>query len=47
VRTYKVWGNKIIIYQENNELIRVNINDTPSIPKPLKKGLSISVEQIA
>jgi hypothetical protein len=47
VKTFRVWGNTVIIYKENNELVKVNLSGDSVIPKPLKQGLSISVEQIA
>lgn len=47
VKNYKVYNDQVIIYQENNEVGYVSLTGEPKVPKPLKQGLSISVEQIA
>lgn len=45
IKTFKCWGSKAIIYQENNELMQI---DTDSLlVSPVKPGLWISVEQIS
>jgi len=45
VKYFRCWGSKVIIYTENNELIQVSLENFH--PSPVKKGLCISVLQIA
>ncbi|CAI2379821.1 unnamed protein product [Moneuplotes crassus] len=45
VRNFKCWGDKVIIYIENNELLQVSLDTFEC--SPIKPGFCISVNQIA
>lgn len=45
VRNFKWWGDRVIIYIENNELLQVSLDTFEA--SPIKLGLCISVSQIA
>jgi hypothetical protein len=45
VKNFKVWGDKVIVYIENNELLQIPLKSLD--PSPVKPGLCISVEQIS
>lgn len=45
VKYFKCWNEKVLVYQENNELMQVELSTLEIAP--IKPGLCISVKQIA